>query len=162
MIERRSLFAGGMVVALVAYLAGVGRGSTKPSGETFEVVNTDEDWRRRLTPAQYDILRQAGTEAPGSSPLDHEFARGVYSCAGCDLALYPSETKFDSGTGWPSFWRPIDGAVRTTTDTRLLMTRTEAHCRRCGGHLGHVFNDGPAPTGLRYCMNGAALSFKPI
>jgi peptide-methionine (R)-S-oxide reductase len=161
MIERRSLLAGGAAIGLLVYLVGVGRGAANPNGETFEVVRTDAEWRRRLTPAQFDVLRRAGTEAPGSSPLDGQFRAGVYSCAGCDLALYTSNTKFDSGTGWPSFWVPIDGAIRTTSDNSLLMTRTEVHCRQCGGHLGHVFHDGPPPTGLRYCMNGVALSFKP-
>jgi peptide-methionine (R)-S-oxide reductase len=149
------------VIGLLVYLVGAGRGAANSNGETFEVVRTDAEWRRRLTPAQFDVLRRAGTETPGSSPLDGQFRAGVYSCAGCDLALYTSRTKFDSGTGWPSFWAPIDGAIRTTTDNSLLVTRTEVHCRRCGGHLGHVFPDGPKPTGLRYCMNGVALSFKP-
>jgi peptide-methionine (R)-S-oxide reductase len=161
MIERRRLLAGGAVTGVLVCLVGVGRGAAKPNGETFEVVRTDAEWQRRLTPAQFDVLRHAGTEAPESSPLDGQFRAGVYSCAGCALPLYTSDTKFDSRTGWPSFWAPIDGAIRTTTDNSLLMTRTEVHCRRCGGHLGHVFHDGPPPTGLRYCMNGVALSFKP-
>jgi peptide-methionine (R)-S-oxide reductase len=129
--------------------------------ETFEITKTDAEWRRILTPEQFRVLRKHGTERAGTSPLDKQYARGTYACAGCDLALFKSDTKFDSGTGWPSFWAPIDGAIRTTTDRSLFTTRTETHCRRCGGHLGHVFDDGPKPTGLRYCMNGAALKFVP-
>jgi peptide-methionine (R)-S-oxide reductase len=129
--------------------------------ETFEITKTDAEWRTILTPEQFRVLRKHGTERAGTSPLDKQYARGVYACAGCDLALFTSDTKFDSGTGWPSFWAPIDEAIRTTTDRSLFMTRTETHCRRCGGHLGHVFDDGPKPTGLRYCMNGAALKFVP-
>jgi peptide-methionine (R)-S-oxide reductase len=129
--------------------------------ETFEVTKTDAEWRTMLTPEQFRVLRKHGTERAGTSPLDKQYARGTYACAGCDLPLFKSDTKFDSGTGWPSFWAPIDGAIRTTSDRSLFMTRTETHCRRCGGHLGHVFDDGPKPTGLRYCMNGAALKFLP-
>jgi peptide-methionine (R)-S-oxide reductase len=127
--------------------------------ETFEITKTDAEWRSMLTPEQFRVLRKHGTERAGTSPLDKQYAAGTYACAGCDLALFKSDTKFDSGTGWPSFWAPIDGAIRTTSDRSLFMTRTETHCRRCGGHLGHVFDDGPKPTGLRYCMNGAALKF---
>jgi peptide-methionine (R)-S-oxide reductase len=127
----------------------------------FEVTHTDEEWKQRLTPAQYDVLREAGTEMPYSSPLNDEHRRGVFGCAGCALDLYSSDTKFDSGTGWPSFWKPLDNAVLERTDTSVGMTRTEVLCRRCGGHLGHVFDDGPKPTGLRYCMNGVAMSFRP-
>ena len=129
--------------------------------ETFEISKTDAEWRAALTPEQYRVLRKHGTERAGTSPLDKQYAPGTFVCAGCELALFNSDTKFDSGTGWPSFWAPIDGAIRTTTDRSLFMTRTETHCRRCGGHLGHVFDDGPRPTGLRYCMNGAALKFVP-
>jgi len=129
--------------------------------ETFEITKTDAEWRSMLTPEQFRVLRKHGTERAGTSPLDKQYAAGTYACAGCDLALFKSDTKFDSGTGWPSFWAPIDGAIRTTSDRSLFMTRTETHCRRCGGHLGHVFDDGPKPTGLRYCMNGAALKFVP-
>ncbi len=125
----------------------------------FEVTLTEAEWRARLTDAQYRVLREADTEAAGSSPLDHQFAAGTYSCAGCDLPLYSSEAKFDSGTGWPSFYAPLENAVGTKPDPGWFGDRTEVHCRRCGGHLGHVFNDGPAPTGKRYCMNGAALVF---
>jgi peptide-methionine (R)-S-oxide reductase len=127
----------------------------------FEVEYTEAQWRARLNPMQFAVLREAGTERAFSSPLDHEKRRGIFSCAGCALALFSSATKFDSGTGWPSFWKPLDNAVGTTEDTTFGMTRTEVHCRRCGGHLGHVFDDGPPPTGLRYCMNGVALHFEP-
>jgi peptide-methionine (R)-S-oxide reductase len=127
----------------------------------FRVSYSDEQWRTRLSPEAYDVLRHAGTESPFSSPLDHETRAGTYACAGCALPLYDAKTKFDSGTGWPSFWAPLPHAVATSTDTSLLETRTEVHCSRCGGHLGHVFDDGPKPTGLRYCMNGVALAFHP-
>lgn len=161
MQARRQLLAGGAVAGLLAYLGAL-RGGTAPANGAsgFEVTHTDEEWRRLLQPAQYKVLRQHSTEPAGSSPLDHEFRKGVYSCAGCALPLYTSDTKFDSGTGWPSFWKPIDNAIGTSRDTSFLMTRVEVHCRRCGGHLGHVFDDGPAPTGLRYCMNGVALNFQ--
>jgi peptide-methionine (R)-S-oxide reductase len=131
------------------------------SARAAEAVVSDAEWRRRLSPGAYAVLRQAATEAPGSSPLDHETRAGLYSCAGCDLALFSSRTKFDSGTGWPSFWAPLPNAVATRTDRSLLAVRSEVHCRRCAGHLGHVFDDGPRPTGLRYCMNGIALRFRP-
>ncbi|MGB6175226.1 MAG: peptide-methionine (R)-S-oxide reductase MsrB [Methylocella sp.] len=129
--------------------------------EELQVTKTDQEWRRLLTPAQYQVLRHEATEPAFSSPLLGEHRKGVFACAGCELPLFKSETKFDSGTGWPSFWSPIEGAVGTKTDRSFLMDRTEVHCRRCGGHLGHVFNDGPPPTGLRYCMNGVALKFLP-
>jgi len=132
----------------------------KTDDETFEVTKTDAEWRAQLTPEQYRVLREHGTERAGTSPLDKQYAKGTFACAGCALPLFASDTKFDSRTGWPSFWKPIDDAVGTTSDRSFFMVRTEVHCRRCGGHLGHVFDDGPAPTGLRYCMNGAALSFK--
>jgi peptide-methionine (R)-S-oxide reductase len=129
--------------------------------ETFEITKTDAQWQQQLTPQQYRVLRQHGTERAGTSPLDHEKRAGAFACAACDLPLFASDTKFDSGTGWPSFFRPLPNAIGTTTDRSLFMTRTEVHCRRCGGHLGHVFEDGPAPTGLRYCMNGVAMRFVP-
>ena len=125
------------------------------------VSKSKEDWRKTLTPEQYSVLREHGTEPPGSSPVNHEHAHGVFVCAGCGQALFSSDAKFDSGTGWPSFWEPIPAAVETATDSYLLMTRTEVHCSRCGGHLGHVFDDGPNPMGLRYCTNGVALQFTP-
>ncbi len=131
------------------------------AAEKFEVIHTDSEWKKVLTPDQYAVLRKEGTERAFSSPLDQEHREGTFSCAGCKLPLYSSKTKFDSKTGWPSFWAPIDKAVGTTEDRSFGMTRTAVHCRRCGGHLGHVFNDGPPPTGLRYCMNGIAMTFAP-
>ena len=119
----------------------------------------DKDWQKTLTPEQYRVLRQHGTERAGSSPLDKEYGKGSYVCDGCGAKLFDSGTKYDSGSGWPSFYEPVDGAVETTTDRSLFMTRTEVHCAQCKGHLGHVFEDGPAPTGLRYCMNGVSLKF---
>jgi len=129
--------------------------------ETFEITLTEAEWRAKLSDLQYRVLREADTERAGSSPLNDEYRAGTFLCAGCDLALFASQAKFDSGTGWPSFYQPLAGAVGTKDDSSLFATRTEVHCRRCGGHLGHVFSDGPKPTGLRYCMNGAALKFAP-
>jgi peptide-methionine (R)-S-oxide reductase len=129
--------------------------------ERFAVAHSDAAWRKLLSPTAYEILRQQGTEAPYSSPLDLETRTGTYSCLGCGQHLYSSATKYDSHTGWPSFWKPLPGAVGERQDTSFGMIRTEVHCARCGGHLGHVFPDGPPPTDLRYCMNGAALSFQP-
>ena len=122
---------------------------------------SDEEWRNTLSPAQYNVLRKHGTEPPGSSALNHEKRKGKYYCAACAHELFSSDTKYESGSGWPSFWKPADGAVATSTDHKLAMPRTEVHCAHCGGHLGHVFPDGPQPTGLRYCMNGLALKFEP-
>ncbi len=136
-------------------------GSRALAGEAFAVTHTDEEWRKLLTADQYAVLRQAGTERPFSSPLLNEHRKGVFACAGCEQDAFSSETKFDSGTGWPSFWKPLDGAVAEIKDTSYGMVRTAVSCSRCGGHLGHVFDDGPKPTGLRYCMNGLALAFKP-
>jgi peptide-methionine (R)-S-oxide reductase len=127
----------------------------------YEVTHTDAEWHKLLTPDQYAVLRQEATERPFSSPLDTEHRPGVFACAGCALDLFSSRTKFDSHTGWPSFWAPLPHAVSTRNDSTLGMVRTEVHCRRCGGHLGHVFDDGPPPTGDRYCMNGLAMTFKP-
>ena len=161
MNRRKTLLLGGAAIAVL--LARTLRGA-KPAyaqTETFEVTHTDAQWRQLLTPAQYNILRQQGTEPPFSSPLLNEHRKGTFDCAGCALPLISSATKFDSGTGWPSFWQPLPNAVRTSDDTSLGMDRTEVHCRRCGGHLGHVFPDGPPPTGLRYCMDGLALTFTP-
>jgi peptide-methionine (R)-S-oxide reductase len=127
----------------------------------FEITKTPEEWRKVLTPEQFYVLREHGTERAGTSPLDKTYADGTYDCAGCDLPLFSSKTKFNSGTGWPSFYQPLDNAVGNMVDKSFFTTRTEVHCRRCGGHLGHVFEDGPPPTGLRYCMNGVALKFIP-
>lgn len=144
------------------FLAGL-MGSTVfgASASAFEVTKTDAEWKKILSPAAYDVLRHEGTEAPYASPLNKEHRKGIFACAGCGLDLYASETKFESKTGWPSFWRPLPNAVGASEDRSLFMVRTEVHCRRCGGHLGHVFKDGPPPTGLRYCMNGVAMTFKP-
>jgi peptide-methionine (R)-S-oxide reductase len=126
----------------------------------YEVTHTDAEWRKLLSPAAYHVLREQGTEAPFTSPLLKEHRKGTFTCAGCALPLFSSATKFESGTGWPSFWAPLPNAVQTSSDNSWIETRTEVHCRRCGGHLGHVFDDGPKPTGLRYCMDGVALGFK--
>ncbi|POM14294.1 methionine sulfoxide reductase B [Burkholderia cepacia] len=170
--RRHLLFAGATGLAALATLSSVGRRAlvgrafaappaTPQTAAPFEVTLSDAEWHRRLTPAQYTVLREAGTERPYTSPLNDEHRHGMFACAGCDLALFSSATKFDSHTGWPSFWKPLDHAVATHTDASFGMIRTEVHCRRCGGHLGHVFDDGPPPTGLRYCMNGLALAFHP-
>jgi peptide-methionine (R)-S-oxide reductase len=126
-----------------------------------KVVLTDAQWKAKLPPDTFQIMRREGTELPFSSPLDHEKRAGTYFCAGCDLALFSSKTKYDSGSGWPSFWKPLPHAIETKSDSSMIEERTEVHCRRCAGHLGHVFDDGPPPTGLRYCMDGVALRFKP-
>lgn len=141
--------------------AGVPALAAGRSSREFEIMRTEEEWKSILTPEQYHVLRRQGTERAGSSPLDREKRSGTFHCAGCDLPLYASKAKFDSGTGWPSFWEALDGAIGTTTDRSFFMTRTEVHCRRCGGHLGHIFDDGPPPTGKRHCINGVALTFKP-
>jgi peptide-methionine (R)-S-oxide reductase len=159
---RRQLLYAGRNGAFVMALAGLGLlHFRRADAETFEVTHTDAEWRKLLTPEQYDVLRHEGTERPFTSPLNHETRPGIFSCAGCELPLFSSKTKFDSGTGWPSFWKPLDNAVATRNDSTLGMSRIEVHCRRCGGHLGHVFDDGPPPTGLRYCMDGVALLFTP-
>ena len=150
MIQRRTfvtaLMGGAALSAIPAY--------------AYEVTKSDAEWKKQLSPAAYDVLRQEGTEAPFTSPLNNEHRKGVFACAGCALDLYSSDTKFDSGTGWPSFWKPLDKAVKTMTDNSLGMRRTAVSCRRCGGHLGHVFPDGPAPAGERYCINSVSLDFK--
>ena len=131
------------------------------TNKAFELEKSEAEWRQALTPEQFYVLRKHGTERAGTSPLNREKRQGTFMCAGCGLPLFSSDTKYESGTGWPSFWQPLDNAVGTSVDRSLFMTRTEVHCRRCGGHLGHVFEDGPKPTGLRYCMNGVAMKFEP-
>jgi len=160
MLDRRVLLAGAGAFALVAGLRWLQTGEVEAAA-AFEIQKSDTEWRAILSKPQYDVLRLRRTEAPGSSPLNDEKRMGTFVCAGCELALFSSETKFDSKTGWPSFYRPLPNAIATATDHLLLLPRTEVHCRRCGGHLGHVFDDGPPPTGLRYCMNGIALKFIP-
>jgi peptide-methionine (R)-S-oxide reductase len=164
MLTRRGmLYAGASAMAVLALSRLAQPNSVKADTppHPYEVTHTDAEWRKLLTPAQYDVLREAGTEVPFTSPLLNEHRAGTFACAGCDLPLFSSKTKFDSGTGWPSFWQPLSGAVDEATDHTFGMTRTAVSCHRCGGHLGHVFPDGPKPTGLRYCMNGVALKFKP-
>ena len=146
--------------ACAAAIAGA-FGSSATAARAFSVSMSDEEWRRRLSADQYEILRHAGTEKPFASPLLEEHRKGVFGCAGCARDLFASQTKFDSGTGWPSFWKPLNGAVVQGADRSGGMNRTAISCSRCGGHLGHVFNDGPRPTGLRYCMNGLAMTFRP-
>ena len=155
-----SIIASTVALWLVARntVGGAQATSSRPKGE---MVLSDAEWRRRLSPKVYRILRQAETEHPFTSPLNTEHRRGIFSCAGCDLPLYSATAKFDSGTGWPSFWEHLPNAVRTMTDYELGLPRTEVHCRRCAGHLGHVFDDGPRPTGKRHCINGLSLNFKP-
>ena len=160
MFTRRKFVLGSLAAtSAIARVQRVASAEDKPI--SFEITKTDAEWRAQLTPEQYNVLRKHGTERSGSSPLDKNYVAGTYLCAGCDLPVYPSETKYDSGTGWPSFFKPIDNAIGTSTDRSWFTTRTEVHCRRCGGHLGHVFEDGPKPTGLRYCMNGVAMKFVP-
>src|SRR5438093_13626949 len=156
MIDRRFLLASLAGLFGLAAFRGL-RTTPAQAAEKFEVEKTDAEWRAQLTPQQYEILRKHGTERPGSSPLLKEKRKGTFACAGCDLPLFSSDTKYESGTGWPSFWAPLPGAVETKTDRSFFVKRTEVHCSRCVGHLGHVFDDGPRPTGLRYCMNGVAL-----
>ena len=160
MTMSRRLFAGaGLGLAAVATF---GRNAVARAKGPFEVTKSKAEWRKVLTPAQFRILREEGTEPPFSSPLDKLYEPGTYHCAGCDLPVYSSEHKYDSTTGWPSYWQPINAkAVGTSVDYYLLYPRTEVHCARCGGHQGHVFKDGPKPTGLRYCINGLALKFVP-
>jgi peptide-methionine (R)-S-oxide reductase len=162
MMTRRTV---GLGVAGAAAAAGLsklfGGASEAAPAKTFPVSLPDEEWKKKLSPEQYYVLRQHGTERAGSSPLDREKRRGTFTCAGCGQDLFASETKFDSGTGWPSFFQPLEGKVETSEDNTFFMRRTEVHCANCGGHLGHVFEDGPKPTGLRYCMNGIAMKFRP-
>jgi peptide-methionine (R)-S-oxide reductase len=165
MMTRRTLLMAGAALGAIAATSRYGEAGTMSTATTTQDIDwkklTDAEWRKRLTPAQYNVLRNHGTERPGSSPLVREHRKGTFVCAGCALPLFASDTKFESGTGWPSFYQPLPDAVGTKTDRSFFMTRTEVHCARCGGHLGHVFDDGPPPTGLRYCMNGVALKFEP-
>jgi peptide-methionine (R)-S-oxide reductase len=166
--RRQFLLASGGLGAAVLVIGALPKFSTGPAliseagaAEAFEVTHSDSEWHAILNADQYGILREEGTERPYTSPLNDEHRVGTFACAGCQLALFSSATKFDSRTGWPSFWAPLDKAVATRQDRSFGMTRNEVHCRRCGGHLGHVFDDGPQPTGLRYCMNGLAMTFAP-
>ncbi|WP_439633389.1 peptide-methionine (R)-S-oxide reductase MsrB [Glycocaulis sp.] len=162
MLTRRLALLSGISLAACGP-ANTGSASTQPaSDDGIDWANlTEAQWRERLTPAEFNVLRREGTERPGSSPLNDETREGIYACAGCGLPLFSSETKYESGTGWPSFWQPLDGAVNTKPDYRIWTPRTEYHCARCGGHQGHVFEDGPQPTGQRWCNNGIALRFIP-
>jgi peptide-methionine (R)-S-oxide reductase len=154
--RREAIGIGGLAAAVgIVWLGG------SPAEARYEIMLPDAEWQKRLSPRAYGVLRRAETEAPFTSPLNAEHRAGIFACAGCALPNFASATKFDSGTGWPSFWQPFPDAVRTSRDATFGMNRTEVHCRRCGGHLGHVFDDGPKPTGLRYCMNGIALNFTP-
>lgn len=160
-LNRRDMMAGSAVLAVTV---GMGLGacqSAAKSSQNFSISKSDAEWRKQLTPMQYYVLREEGTERAFTSPLLDEHRAGLFICAGCALPLFSSATKYDSGTGWPSFYKPLPKAVGTSTDMKIGIPRTEVHCRRCGGHLGHVFDDGPPPTGKRYCMNGAALKFRP-
>lgn len=166
MESRRQLFAIiGAALGLTPVAAWLGRSvpveHTSSAPKRFPVTRSDTEWRATLSPAQYEVLREHATERAFSSPLNHEGRSGTFVCAGCGQPLYSSTTKYESGTGWPSFWAPLENAIGTSVDRSFLMVRTEVHCARCGGHLGHVFSDGPKPTGLRYCMNGAAMQFVP-
>jgi peptide-methionine (R)-S-oxide reductase len=161
-MDRRALLGGSVLIGLGVFAAACkGQAAPGAGGPAPTFTLTDAEWRKRLSPEAYRVLRQEGTERAGSSPLDAEGRKGTFHCAGCDLPNFLSSTKFHSGTGWPSFWAPIKGSVVEIRDTSLGMTRTAVSCRRCAGHLGHVFDDGPPPTGLRYCMNGVALRFQP-
>jgi peptide-methionine (R)-S-oxide reductase len=159
--RRQFLYVAGATVGLTPLVAWLGSPSVanSSSSEAFPVQKTDAEWRASLTDDQYDVLRKHSTERAFTSPLNHEKRHGTFACAGCAQPLFSSETKFESGTGWPSFWKPLDHAVATTVDKSYFMVRTEVHCSRCGGHLGHLFADGPRPTGERFCMNGAAMTF---
>ncbi|HZX44033.1 MAG TPA: peptide-methionine (R)-S-oxide reductase MsrB [Myxococcaceae bacterium] len=161
-ISRRGLFGATLALGALGLIRRSHAASPAKAGKRFEVEKTDAEWKAILSPATYEVLRHDGTERAGTSTLLGEHREGTFLCAGCALPLFSSKTKYDSHTGWPSFYAPLPDAVETTEDRAFLMVRTEVHCRRCGGHLGHVFDDGPKPTGLRYCMNGVALTFRPV
>lgn len=161
MTTRRSVLRAGMTALLAGVVLGRLGWANAADGGSFEVTRTDAEWRKLLRNDVYEVLRQSGTERPFTSALLHEARNGTFTCAGCERDLFASNTKFESGTGWPSFWQPLPGGVITTRDTSFGMVRDAVECSRCGGHLGHVFNDGPKPTGLRYCMNGIAMHFRP-
>lgn len=161
MNRRHFLARGATALATAAALPASAAPATSPAAASDKIVKTPAEWRKALSAEQFYILREEGTERPFSSPLDKEKRKGTFVCAGCELPLFKSDTKFDSGTGWPSFWAPIPGALATKVDYKLVYPRTEYHCRRCEGHQGHVFPDGPQPTGQRYCNNGIALKFVP-
>jgi peptide-methionine (R)-S-oxide reductase len=163
MTKRQVLFSGAAFAGLAALGArfGIGGARSEDAAGTFEVTKTEDEWRKVLTPDQFNVLRKEGTEPPFTSALLDEHRNGVFACAGCDLPVFESDKKFDSGTGWPSFWQEIEGNVAFKEDRAFFMLRTEEHCRRCGGHLGHVFDDGPPPTGKRHCINGVAIVFHP-
>lgn len=165
-MNKRELLYGTGALTLLAGGAALFGGRAMTSAQaadegSFEITRSEDEWRTILTSAQFSVLREEATERPFTSPLNNEKRAGTFHCAGCDLAVYPSDTKYDSGTGWPSFWEALPNAVGTKPDNSLFMRRTECHCRRCGGHFGHIFDDGPPPTGKRHCINGLALSFKP-
>lgn len=157
-LSKRQFFSLGSI-GVAAFMFGCGKDATAKA--RFAVTLTDAEWKKRLSTAAYRVLRQEDTETPFTSPLNKEKRKGTFVCAGCNQRLFASNTKYDSGTGWPSFWQPLAGGVGTKTDYKIGLPRTEVHCARCGGHLGHVFNDGPKPTGKRYCMNGVAMKFVP-
>ena len=159
MNKRTFLLSGTAIVGAVVLFRHSFWRSPETTNTKFEITKSEEEWRKILTLEQFQVLRKHGTERAGTSLLDKQYAQGTYLCAACDLPLFTSQTKFNSGTGWPSFYAPIENAIETTTDRSLFIARTEVHCRRCGGHLGHVFEDGPKPTGQRYCMNGVSMKF---
>ncbi|MWD26200.1 peptide-methionine (R)-S-oxide reductase MsrB [Aquicoccus sp. SCR17] len=160
-MQRRTFLISGLLGAAGAGFLGRRAVTPAEAAENFEVTRTEAEWRSMLSDVEYRVMREEGTERAGTSPLNKEYDPGTYHCKGCDLAVYSSEHKFDSGTGWPSFWKALPDAIRTKEDRKLLSVRTECHCRRCGSHFGHIFDDGPEPTGKRHCLNGVSLVFRP-